>query len=113
MDKDVFAGAVEKRKKSQEKYRHKVRRFTFQFSLKDAEARAWFEQQPDKGEYLKALILADKQRCLVQSSEKISAKAEPHTLDACGSLSGCPYEEMMTPRKSAKKQSRNKSGRSR
>lgn len=29
------------RKKSQEEYRHKVRRFTFQFSLHDAESREW------------------------------------------------------------------------
>lgn len=36
--------------------------FTFQFSLKDTEALEWFDAQPDKGQYLKGLILADKQR---------------------------------------------------
>lgn len=40
-------------------YRHKVRKFTLQFSLADTEAREWFEQQPDKGKYLKELILND------------------------------------------------------
>ena len=50
------------RKLTQENYRHRVRRFTFQFSLKDTEALEWFETQPDKGQYLKGLILADKQR---------------------------------------------------
>ena len=42
----------ENRKSSQENYRHRVRRFTFQFSLKDTEALEWFEAQPDKGKYL-------------------------------------------------------------
>lgn len=51
----------ERRRESTERYRHKVRRFTFQFSLKDDEAREWFEAQEDKGLYLKQLILADKQ----------------------------------------------------
>lgn len=37
-------------------------RFTFQFSLQDTEALEWFEAQPHKGAYLKALILADKAR---------------------------------------------------
>ncbi len=46
----------------EENYRHRVRRFTFQFSLKDDEAREWFELQPDKGKYLKTLILADKEK---------------------------------------------------
>lgn len=50
------------RKAAQEDYRHRVRRFTFQFSLRDTEALEWFEQQPDKGVYLKRLILEDKMR---------------------------------------------------
>lgn len=54
----------ENRKSAQENYRHRVRRFTFQFSLKDTEALEWFEAQPDKGKYLKELILADKQQQL-------------------------------------------------
>lgn len=58
----------EKRKESQEKYRHKVRRFTFQFSLRDAEAREWFEMQEDKGSYLKDLILTDKREKTLEHS---------------------------------------------
>lgn len=50
------------RKTAQEDYRHRVRRFTFQFSLHDTEALEWFEQQSDKGAYLKRLILEDKMR---------------------------------------------------
>jgi len=45
-----------------DKYRKKVLRFTLQFNIKDAEAREWFEGQPDKGAYLKKLILEDKAR---------------------------------------------------
>ena len=35
-------------------------RFTFQLSLDDSEVREWFERQPEKGAYLKDLILRDK-----------------------------------------------------
>ena len=59
----------ENRKSAQENYRHRVRRFTFQFSLKDTEALEWFEAQPDKGKYLKELILADKQQQLQKRQE--------------------------------------------
>lgn len=59
----------ENRKSAQENYRHRVRRFTFQFSLKDTEALEWFEAQPDKGKYLKELILADKQQQLQKQQE--------------------------------------------
>lgn len=59
----------ENRKSSQENYRHRVRRFTLQFSLKDIEALEWFEAQPDKGKYLKELILADKQQQLQKQQE--------------------------------------------
>lgn len=59
----------ENRKSAQENYRHRVRRFTFQFSLKDKEALAWFDAQPDKGKYLKELILADKQQQLQKQQE--------------------------------------------
>ena len=45
-------------------YRHKVRKFTLQFSLVDTEVREWFEQQPDKERYLKELILNDKRKNL-------------------------------------------------
>lgn len=41
-------------------YRSKIMRFTFQLSLGDGEVRDWFEQQPEKGAYLKDLILRDK-----------------------------------------------------
>ena len=51
---------TERRKSSQEDYRHRVKRFNLQFNLKDAEAREWFEKQDNKGDYLKNLILADK-----------------------------------------------------
>ena len=53
---------IERRKSSQEDYRHRVRRFNLQFNIKDTEAREWFEEQSDKGEYLKNLILEDKAR---------------------------------------------------
>lgn len=55
---------LKKRKEAQEAYRHKVRKFTLQFSLADTEVREWFEQQPDKGKYLKKLILNDKKEKL-------------------------------------------------
>lgn len=51
-----------KHKDSMDAYRRKVLRFTFQFSIHDTEAREWFEQQPEKGAYLKQLILEDKER---------------------------------------------------
>lgn len=47
-------------KESQDKYRKRILRFTFQFSLQDTEAREWFCKQSNKGAYLKALILQDK-----------------------------------------------------
>lgn len=53
------------KKVSSDKYRKKVRRFTLQFGIKDAEAREWFEKQEKQGEpgaYLKRLILEDKAR---------------------------------------------------
>lgn len=58
------AEKISNRRASQEYYRHKVRRFNLQFNLKDQEAREWFEQQDDKGEYLKNLILEDKAKRL-------------------------------------------------
>lgn len=47
------------KKDSSDRYRSKIRRFTLLFSLKDTVVRAWFEQQPDKGQYLKALMYQD------------------------------------------------------
>ena len=38
------AERLKKRKEAQEAYRHKVRKFTLQFSLADTKAREWFEQ---------------------------------------------------------------------
>ena len=58
---------MERRKLSQEDYRHRVKRFNLQFNIKDAEAREWFEKQEDKGGYLKNLILADKAEKLGKS----------------------------------------------
>ena len=54
------------RRARQELYRHRIHRFTFQFSLKDTEAFEWFEKQTDKGKYLKNLILADKEKQTMQ-----------------------------------------------
>ncbi|MDD4510628.1 MAG: hypothetical protein PHY23_06990 [Oscillospiraceae bacterium] len=90
------ADAIKMRKKSQEQYRHKVRRFTFQFSLKDTEVQEWFECQSDKGDYLKNLILEDKRRHLEQSHETYPS-------DAIGGFSGCSYEELMQRHKPATK----------
>ena len=56
-----------------ENYRHRVRRFTLQFSLKDTEVLEWFDKQPDKGKYLKELMLADKERQL-EGQEKDPGK---------------------------------------
>ena len=55
---------------SQDKYRQRIRRFTFQFSLKDTDAQQWFEVQPDKGNYLKKLILADRQREMIRLKQE-------------------------------------------
>ena len=49
-------------------------RFTFQLSLGDSEVREWFEQQPEKGAYLKDLILRDKAERLGYRERK---SAEP------------------------------------
>ena len=65
-----------KRRISQENYRHRVRRFTFQFNLKDMEAREWFEQQENKGEYLKNLILADKAIRSVENAVTLESEDE-------------------------------------
>lgn len=45
----------QKRKEKNDEYRSKIMRFTFQLSLGDSEVREWFEQQPEKGAYLKDL----------------------------------------------------------
>lgn len=50
----------QKRKEKNDEYRSKIMRFTFQLSLGDTEVREWFERQPEKGAYLKDLILRDK-----------------------------------------------------
>ena len=41
---------MERRKLSQEDYRHRVKRFNLQFNIKDGEAREWFEKQEDNQE---------------------------------------------------------------
>lgn len=67
-----------KRKDSMDAYRRKVLRFTFQFSIHDAEAREWFEQQPEKGAYLKQLILEDKERTQEVSFDPPSKSHSDH-----------------------------------
>lgn len=47
------------RKEQNDAYRSRILRFTLQFSLKDSVVRSWFEQQEDKGAYLKNLMLDD------------------------------------------------------
>ena len=59
----------QKRKEKNDEYRSKIMRFTFQLSLGDGEVRDWFEQQPEKGAYLKDLILRDG-AAWVQGAEK-------------------------------------------
>lgn len=58
-----------RRYESQERYRHRVLRFTLQFNVTtDTEAREWFEFNGKSGTYLKRLILEDKQRFLREQS---------------------------------------------
>ena len=64
----------QKRKEKNDEYRSKIMRFTFQLSLGDSEVREWFEQQPEKGAYLKDLILRDKAERLGYRERK---SAEP------------------------------------
>lgn len=64
----------QKRKEKNDEYRNKIMRFTFQLSLGDTEVREWFEQQPEKGAYLKDLILRDKAERLGYREQK---SAEP------------------------------------
>lgn len=65
----------QKRKEKNDEYRSKIMRFTFQLSLGDSEVREWFEQQPEKGAYLKDLILRDKAERLGYREQK-SAKPD-------------------------------------
>lgn len=60
----------QKRKEKNDEYRSKIMRFTFQLSLGDGEVRDWFEQQPEKGAYLKDLILRDKAERLGYGEQK-------------------------------------------
>ena len=62
----------QKRKEKNDEYRSKIMRFTFQLSLGDTEVREWFEQQPEKGAYLKDLILRDK-------AERLGYREQPVT----------------------------------
>lgn len=64
----------QKRKEKNDEYRSKIMRFTSQLSLGDGEVRDWFEQQPEKGAYLKDLILRDKAERLGYREQK---SAEP------------------------------------
>lgn len=63
-EKDNFENKVQPsryslRKEQNDTYRSRILRFTLQFSLKDSVVRSWFEQQEDKGAYLKNLMLDD------------------------------------------------------
>ena len=60
----------QKRKEKNDEYRSKIMHFTFQLSLGDGEVREWFEQQPEKGAYLKDLILRDKVEQLGYGEQK-------------------------------------------
>jgi len=53
----------------QEDYRHCAHRFTLQFSLQDTEAYEWFASHSERGKYLKALILADKEKQMLLSAQ--------------------------------------------
>ena len=66
----------QKRKEKNDEYRSKIMRFTFQLSLGDTEVREWFEQQPEKGAYLKDLILRDKAERLGYNREQKSAEPD-------------------------------------
>ena len=69
----------QKRKEKNDEYRSKIMRFTFQLSLGDGEVRDWFEQQPEKGAYLKDLILRDKAERLGTGSRKVQNPTKPVT----------------------------------
>ena len=62
----------QKRKEKNDEYRSKIKRFTFQLSLGGSEVREWFEQQPEKGAYLKDLILRDKAEQLGYRAQTVS-----------------------------------------
>ena len=62
------------RKEKNDAYRSEITRFTFRLSTGDSEVREWFEQQPEKGAYLKDLILRDKAERLGYREQK---SAEP------------------------------------
>lgn len=70
------------RKEKLDEYRSKVMRFTFQLSIHDKEVREYFESQPDKGEYLKRLILDDKERRIRGLPER-PISVEPLTDEDC------------------------------
>ena len=71
----------QKRKEKNDEYRSKIMRFTFQLSLGDGEVRDWFEQQPEKGAYLKKLILRDKAEQLGYHAECGGMSAIQHGAD--------------------------------
>ena len=58
-EKKVPPSRYSLRKEQNDAYRSRILRFTLQFSLKDSVVRSWFEQQEDKGAYLKNLMLDD------------------------------------------------------
>lgn len=78
----------QKRKGKNDEYRSKIMRFTFQLSLGDGEVRDWFEQQPEKGAYLKDLILRDKAERLGYREQK---SAEPDKAGDYEIIQSIPY----------------------
>lgn len=62
--------------KNRREYRQNAGRFFLSFSAheKDQEAREWLEAQPNRGSYLKALILADKEACLASENRGLQTQ---------------------------------------
>ena len=81
-NKETKISRYAQRKEKNDQYRSKVLRFTFQLSIHDSEVREWFERQPDKGAYLKRLILDDKERQLKGLQER-PIFFDPLTADDC------------------------------
>ena len=62
--------------KTRRDYRQNAGRFFLSFSTqpKDQEAREWLNAQPDRGSYIKALILADKEAHLVSGDRRLQTQ---------------------------------------
>ena len=89
-------------KVSSDKYRKKVLRFTLQFNIKDAEAREWFEKQPDKGAYLKKLILEDKAKQQCVEDLQVTQSLKPSLNERIKSAFNCVAESHSSDKASEK-----------